>query len=81
MSVVTIPHTIQVPKESKEVIDAVAAIVAHFKAGKPIAEAAALLPAVMVAVGDYDKIPEELKSEYKDEVAGYTVHKVLGALV
>lgn len=71
---------IDVPKESKEVIDAACAIVEHFKAGKGIAEAAALLPAVMVAVDGVNKIGDEAKSHLNDELAGYTVHRVFSAL-
>lgn len=72
--------SIAVPKEGKEIIDAVSGIVEHFKLGKPIAEAAALLPAVMQAVDGYNKVGEEIASEQNDELAGYAVHKILGAL-
>lgn len=72
--------TFQVPKESKEVIDSAMAIVSHFKAGKSLAEAAALLPAVMTAVDGVNKIGEEVKSHLNDELAGYAVTAVFGAL-
>jgi len=80
MPVETVNVSIAVPKEGKEIIDAVAGIVAHFKGGKPLAEAVALLPAVMQAVDGYDKVGEEFKSEQSDELAGYAVHKLLAAL-
>ena len=80
MAVETVNVSLAVPKESKEVVDALAGIVEHFKAGKPIAEAAALLPQVMVAVDGYDKIAAEVGSEYNDELAGYLVKRVLSAL-
>lgn len=80
MAVETVNYSMQVPKESKEVVDAVAAIVEHFKAGKSVIEAAALLPAVMVAVDGVNKLGEEVKSAYNDEAAAYCVHKVFGAL-
>lgn len=80
MAVQTVNVTYAVPKETKEVIDSLAAIVKHFKSGKPLADAAVLLPGVMQAVDGYDKIGEELGSEYSDEAAGYVVKEVFGAL-
>jgi len=80
MAVETVNYSLQVPKESKEVVDAVAAIIEHFKAGKSITEAAALLPGVMTAVDNVGKVGEEVKSVYNDEAAAYCVHKVFGAL-
>lgn len=78
--VVKLPYEMQIPKEGKEIIDALEGLVKHFVAKKPIAEAALLLPAVMTAVDGYDKVGEELKSDGQDELAGYLVHKLLGAL-
>ena len=80
MAVVTVPYQMDVPKEGKEIVDSVAAIVEHFKAGKSLADAAVLLPGVMQAVDGYDKLGEEAGSKYADEMAGYLVHKVIGAL-
>jgi len=71
---------IEVPKEGKEVVDAVSAVIAHFMGGKSLAEAAALLPVVMQAVDGYDKVSEGLKGDGSDDLAGYAVYKVLGAL-
>jgi len=76
----TVKYCMEVPKESKEMVDAVAAIMAHFVSGKSIAEAALLLPTVMDAVNGYDKVPGEMKSQYNDEAAGYLVHKMWDAL-
>jgi len=72
--------TLQVPKESKEVIDALIAVLGHFKAKKPLAEAAALLPAVMIAVDGVDKLADEVKSDGLDEIAGYATCKIIEAL-
>jgi len=76
-----VKYEMEIPKEGKEIIDAVAEIVAHFKQGKPLADAALLLPAVLQAVDGWDKLGDEVKSDGKDELAGYLVHKVLGALL
>lgn len=80
MSVETVQYTMPVPKESKEIVDAVASIVQHFKQGGSLIEASSLLPAVMKAVDGWDKLAEEVKSEYSDESAGYTIHKLWGSL-
>lgn len=71
---------LQVPKEAKEIVDALAAIAEHFLSGHGIAEAAALLPALLSAAqGAQDVIPA-IKSEYKDELAAYLVKRILGTL-
>ena len=70
----------EVPKEGKEVIDATAAITKHFVNGGSVLEAAALLPAVMKAVEGVDGVKEEIKSQYKDELAAYAVHRVWESL-
>jgi len=76
----TVNYSMEVPKESKELIDALEGIIAHFVAGKSVTEAAALLPAVMAAVDGLGKLAEESKSEHLDEAVGYGVHKIMGAL-
>lgn len=76
----TVKYEMLVPKEGKELVDALAAIASHFKEGKSVAEAASLLPVVMSAVDGVGKIGDELKSDYNDELAAYTVTKIWGAL-
>lgn len=80
MSVEFVQYPLAVPKEGKEIIDAVTGLVAHFVNGGKLEEAAAFLPAVMSAVDGYQKLGEELKGEGKDELAAYLVHKVLSAI-
>lgn len=75
-----VAYTMDVPKEGKEVADTVHAIVKHFKDGKDVTEAAALLPAVMQAVDGVGKVADEIKSDGKDELVAYLVHKVMDAL-
>ena len=74
-----IKYELEVPKECKEVIDALEQIAQHFMEKKPIAEIGALLPGMMVAFEGYDKLKEEISSEYRDELLGYLTHK-LGAM-
>lgn len=76
----TVEVTVRVPKEGKEIVDAAVAIIAHFRAGKSLAEAAALLPSVMQAVDGWDKLGAEISSAQNDELAGYTVQKIIAAL-
>lgn len=80
MAVETVSYTMEVPKEGKEVWDAASALVAHFVNGGDLATAATLLPAVMTAADGAGKVMEELKSQYKDELAAYGVHKMWDAL-
>lgn len=80
MSVVTVPYSMEVPKEGKEVVDSLTSIYEHFASGGSLEEAAALLPGVMQAVEGVKTVVEEIKSDYNDEMAGYVVHKVWGAL-
>ena len=76
----TVDYTLKVPKECKEVVDALSAIVAHFKSGKGVSEAALLLPELLNAVAGVDQVLDEVKSDGKDELAAYLVHKVWTAL-
>lgn len=72
-----IKYEMEVPKEGKEMVDAVMGLVKHFLDKKPIAEIAGHLPAVMQAVDGYEKIAGEIAGEGRDELAGYLVHKSL----
>ena len=74
--VVTVPDQNNVPKESKEVLDTALGIVEHFKKGGDLAGAALLLPSVLQAVEGHEKIPAEIKSEYKCDLLGYATKKV-----
>lgn len=79
-TVETVAYTMQVPKESKEVVDAQTKILEHFANGGSVEDAVPYLGDVMKAVDGYEKIPVELKSRYNDEAAGYLVHKNWQAL-
>ena len=71
---------IEVPKEAKEVVDALAGVAEHFLSGKGLDEAAALLPSLLAAVEGVQDVLPALKSEYKDELAAYLVKRVWQAL-
>lgn len=63
--------SMEVPKEAKEVVDAMSALISHFVAKKSLAEAAALLPALLKAAEGVGNVAEEVKSQYKEELSSY----------
>lgn len=68
----TVDVVLKVPKESKEVIDALVSLVADIKAKKPIGEiAGGALPKVIAAVDGFDQVDDEIKSENKADLIGY----------
>lgn len=75
-----VPVNMQVPKEGKEIVDAATALIAHFVNGKPLAEAAALLPELLKAADGFGIVSEEIKSQYKDELAAYAIQKIWDSL-
>lgn len=80
MAVESVAVQLDVPKESKEVVDAVTGLVSHFVKGGDLSGAAAFLPAVMAAVDGYEKLADELGSELKHESAAYAAWKLWEAL-
>lgn len=73
-----VEYSLQVPKEAKEVIDAVIGLTMHFVNKKPVEEIAALLPEIVRAVEGADKVWDEVRSEGKDELALYMLHRIYG---
>jgi len=71
----------EVPKEGKEVVDFLDQVLEKVMAKAPLAEYATLLTAIMPAVDGVAKLGEEMKSDGKDELAAYLVHKVLARLL
>lgn len=77
----TVQVVMEVPKESKEVVDAIVLLVKDIKAKKPIGEIAGdALPKVIQAAEGFDQVGGEIKSEGRDELAGYLVQQVFAAL-
>lgn len=76
----TVEYTMSVPKETKEIIDAVSGLLQNFVDGHGLQGAASHLPAIMAAIDGFAGVGDELKSQYKDEAAGYLVHKLWGSL-
>lgn len=77
----TVNVELKVPKESKEVVDAVMSIVLDIKAGKSIAEiSASNLPKAVNAIQGYEKLGEEGKSEQRHDLYGYAGYSISKAL-
>jgi len=80
--VVKVKVEMDVPKESKEVVDLMAALVKDLKAKKSIAEIGTdILPKLLVAVEGITAIGEEVASDGKDEMAGYLVQQLMAELL
>lgn len=77
----TVAVTMQVPKELKEVVDLLNAVLENVMAKKGITEYSNILDELLQAVEGIGGIGEEIKSQYRDEAAGYMVHKLLGTLL
>lgn len=80
--VVKVSVTMEVPKESKEVVDLMAALIKALKEKKSIAIIGTeILPKLLVAVEGITAIGEEIASDGKDEMAGYMVQQLMAELL
>lgn len=77
----TIDYTMKVPKELKEVVDLLNGILENVMAKKSIQEYTNLIDELMVAVDGIGGVSEEMKSQFRDEAAGYLLHKLMGTLL
>lgn len=73
----TVNVNLEVPKESKEVVDFLTAILKKVKAKAPIADYSDLLDEGYAAISGVDMLDDEAKSEYRDDLAGYLVKEVM----
>lgn len=69
---------LNVPKESKEVIDLLGQLFDQAKDGLDVGDISKLLPAFMMAVEGVAQIPAEAKGGNKDDLIAYLV-KVIGS--
>lgn len=77
----TITVNMQVPKEAKDIIDAVDALLEKIMAKASFSEYPELIDEVYAAVDGVSGVAAEMKSEYRDEAAGYLVQKILSRLL
>ena len=68
---------LEVPKESKEVIDLLEAVGAKIKAKAPLAEYAELLDELYVAIEGAQKLGAEVSSAQRSDAAALLVKKLL----
>ena len=82
MTITTIPVTLDVPKESKEIVDFMADIIVDIKAKKSVTEIATenFMP-LFDAVKGFEDLDDEAKSQYRDDLAGYLVQRFMEVLM
>lgn len=81
MSIQTIAVQLDVPKESKELVDLAKAVIVHVKEKRPLSELGLLVPAGLMAAEGSDKVDDEFKSAQRSALAGYLVKELLDVLV
>jgi hypothetical protein len=67
---------LNVPKESKEVVDFLALIFDEAKQGLGVDDIAKLLPGLMQAIEGLDKVDDEIKGKNRDDLMGYLVKQI-----
>lgn len=77
----TVPVTMDVPKEIKEIVDLADAVLEKVLAKSPLTEYTDLTGKLMVAVEGVTLIGAEVKSQYKDEAAAYLVKTLMSRLL
>jgi hypothetical protein len=76
-----VQETVMLPKEAKEVKDAIVEIVVALKSGKPVVQVVLEeLPKLQLAVDGYNKIPEEMKSKEAYVLGGMLGGQLLAAI-
>ncbi len=80
LEVETVTVEMQVPKESKEVVDLVDGILEKALAKSDLNGFSELLGKLMSALDGVQKVPAEILSQNRDELAGYLVQKVMSRL-
>jgi hypothetical protein len=71
-----IKHELNVPKETKEVIDLLEAIFEKAKDGFQVSDVTDLVDEFMAAVQGADKIDDELKTKARNDAMAYLVYRV-----
>lgn len=74
--VVTVPVTLNVPKETKEVIDLLGAIADNVIAKTPVSEWVNIIDEAMAGLQGVDQVPAEVKSQHKGAIVAYLASTV-----
>lgn len=76
-----VKYEMMVPKEGKEVVDLLDALIEKLQAKEDLSKFSELMNKVYVALDGISFLSVEAKSKFKDELAGYMVHKLMGRLL
>lgn len=77
----TVDYTMKVPKEIKEIVDLLDSLLEKIMSKAGIASYTTLFGQLMTAIDGIEGVTKEAQSQYRDEAAGYLVHKLLGRLL
>lgn len=77
----TVSYSMQVPKEGKEIVDLLDGILEKVLAKAEIASYMSLVGDLTKAADGIASVKDEVKSEYRDELAAYMVHKLMARLL
>lgn len=77
----TVKYEMEVPKEAKEVIDLADAVIEKIMAKSDVSDYLTLIGELSSAIDGIEGVVDEMKGQYRDEAAGYLVHKLLGRLL
>lgn len=80
-TVQTVEYSMKVPKEGKEIVDLIDGLLEKAMSGASLSSYAELIDELMVAVSGSTGVVAEGQSPYRDELAGYLVHKVMARLM
>ena len=72
---------LEMHKDAKEVVDLLDGILEKVMAKAELSSYTELLDEFMAAVDGIQNVGEAVKSQYRDELVGYLVHKVMGRLL
>ena len=81
MKVETVKVEMDVPKEGKEVVDCLDAVLEKVLAKAPVTSYLELIDDLSKAADGAQKLAAEAQSEYRDELSGYLVQKLMARLV
>jgi len=74
----TIEEVINVPKETKEMIDLLELVYEKVKAKADLQDYVGLLDELHLAINGIDQIDDEMKSKFRADALGYLVLKIGG---
>lgn len=77
----TVEVGLMVPKESKDVIDLVVAIIQQVKDGVQAEDVLAIVDELAEAFAGIQAVPEEVKSEYLGDLIAFAGKSVVDALI